>query len=314
VEALIHIRPLDATRDAMDAITSLLHRAYASLAAMGLNYTAVDQSEQTTAKRFAGGQGFVAEQDGTIVGTVVVRGALDADAHPDARVCAWYLRRDLAHLHQLGVEPALQGQGVGTALIAACEQWARDRGFNAIALDTAMPATHLRQRYAALGYAEVGDVQWSGKRYRTAIMVKPLSATAPSGDDAEHRCALVRALWAHVQARDWAGMRAAFHDDAVMHWPVTDERLEGAEVIVGVNTEYPEGWTLAVIAVDALADGRVHALVEVKQDGVTYFNNARFTFRGARIAEATEYWATAQAPPAWRTPERFGPALRRTNA
>jgi GNAT superfamily N-acetyltransferase len=306
----VTIRPL-ASGDSLDALTALLHRAYASLAAMGLNYTAVDQSVQMTARRFALGQGFVAEREGTIVGTVVVQGPHDADATPDVRACAWYLRRDLAHLHQLGVEPAAQGQGIGSALISACEDWARERGFPAIALDTALPATHLRQRYAAFGYAEVDSVQWKGKRYRTVIMVKPLRGAAPGADDTEHRCALVRALWAHIEARDWASMRAAFTDDAVLHWPVTAERLDGAELIVRVNAEYPEGWSIHVRSVDAMADGRVHALVEVTQDGVTYFNNARCTFRGTHIAEATEHWATGAAPPAWRTTEKLGAGYHR---
>jgi ketosteroid isomerase-like protein len=130
-------------------------------------------------------------------------------------------------------------------------------------------------------------------------------------DDAAHRCALVRALWAHVQARDWAAMRTAFADDAVLHWPVTGERFEGADLIVRVNAEYPEGWTVAVKAVDALVDGRVHALVEVTQDGVTYFCHSRCTFRGALIAEAVEHWATQDAPPARRTAAKLGPGYHR---
>lgn len=293
------IRPL-APSDSLEALTALLHRAYAPLGARGLNYTAVDQNVDATARRFAGGHGLVAEQAGQVVGTVVVNGPLDADEKPDARACAWYLRRDVAHLHQLGVEPAAQGQGIGQALIAACERWATAQGFCAIALDTAMPATHLRQRYAALGYAEVGDVQWSGKRYRTVIMVKALSGAAPRSDDAEHRCALVRALWAHVQARDWAAMRAAFADDVVTLWPVTGERFEGADAIVRINAEYPEGWRIEVKAVDALADGRVHSVVEVPHGEQRFFAHSRFTFAGTRIVQLCEHWATAEAPPAWR--------------
>lgn len=293
------IRPL-APSDSPEALTALLHRAYARLGAMGLNYTAVDQGVEITRDRFASGQGFVAEQAGVVVGTVVVSGPLDADKRPDARACAWYLRRDLAHLHQLGVEPAAQSQGIGQALIAACERWAVDQGFRAIALDTAMPATHLRQRYAALGYIEVGDVQWSGKRYRTVIMVKPLFSVTPAADDAEHRCALVRALWAHVQARDWAAMRAAFADDVVTLWPVTGERFDGADMIVRVNAEYPEGWQIEVVAVDALADGRVHSIVEVPHGEQRFFAHSRFTFTGTRIAQLCEHWAVSEAPPAWR--------------
>jgi ketosteroid isomerase-like protein len=154
-------------------------------------------------------------------------------------------------------------------------------------------------------------VQWSGKRYRTVIMVKPLAAAAPpSADDAEHRCASVRALWAHVQARDWAGMRACFTDDATMAWPCTAERFEGAELIVRVNAEYPEGWTIRQRAVDAMADGRVHSLVEVIQPPQRFFAHSRFTFRGERIASVVEHWSQLEAPPAWRTAERMGPGYR----
>jgi GNAT superfamily N-acetyltransferase len=304
------LRPL-APGDSLEALTALLHRAYARLAAMGLNYTAVDQSVETTARRVADGRCFVIEQGGTIAATVTVNGPWDAQTLPGARECAWYLRRDVAHLHQLAVDPAHQGQGHGDRLVEACERWAREQGYRAIALDTAQPAEHLRRRYARLGYAEVDTVQWAGKRYRTVVMVKPLAGTAPTTDDAEHRRALVHALWAHVQARAWTAMRAAFHDDAVLHWPVTGERFEGADLIVRVNAEYPEGWTLRVRAVDALADGRVHALVEVTQDGVTYFNHSRCSFRGARIAEATEHWATAEAPPAWRQAAALGAGYHR---
>jgi GNAT superfamily N-acetyltransferase len=293
------LRPI-APSDSLEALTSLLHRAYARLSAMGLNYTAVDQSVETTRARFASGQGFVAESDGVPIGCVVVAGPFDADRTPGTRRSPWYLRRDIAHLHQLAVEPSQQGRGLGDRLMAACEAWAREHGFRAIALDTAEPAHHLRARYARLGYAESDHAQWEGKRYRSLILVKPLEGPAPTTDDGEHRCALVRALWAHVQARDWVAMRAAFADDAAMLWPVTRERFDGADLIVRVNAEYPEGWSIEVKEIDALADGRVHSLVEVPHGDQRYFGHSRFTFEGARIAHACEHWATAEAPPAWR--------------
>ena len=293
------LRPL-APSDSLAALTALLHGAYSRLGAMGLNYTAVDQTVAVTAQRVASGQCFVAEREGRIVGTVTVGGAWDVQRVPGARQCPWYLRRDIAHLHQLGVDPAAQGQGIGTALIAACEQWARAQGLGAIALDTAAPASHLRARYARLGYSDADEVQWSGKTYRTVIMVKALTGPVPCTGDVEHRCALVRALWAHVQARDWAAMRAAFADDVRTLWPVTGERFVGADVIVRINAEYPEGWRIEVKEIDALADGRVHSLVEVPHGEQRFFAHSRFTFAGTQIAQLCEHWAVAEAPPAWR--------------
>jgi GNAT superfamily N-acetyltransferase len=182
----VQVRPL-APSDSLDALTALLHRAYARLGAMGLNFTAVDQSVETTRARFTAGQGFVLDDAGTLAGCVVVAGPFDLGRHPGALRSPWYLRRDVAHLHQLAVDPARQGERLGDRLIAACEAWARAQGFRAIALDTAEPAQHLRARYARLGYTEVDVVQWDGKRYRSLILVKPLDGPAPTVHDAAHR-------------------------------------------------------------------------------------------------------------------------------
>ena len=45
--------------DSIVELTSLLHKAYARLGDMGLNYTAVDQTPEVTAKRMLGGVCFV---------------------------------------------------------------------------------------------------------------------------------------------------------------------------------------------------------------------------------------------------------------
>ena len=65
------VRPFAAS-DSLDALTALLHRAYARLGAMGLNFTAVDQSVEMTRRRVESGQCFVAEANGALVGTVTV--------------------------------------------------------------------------------------------------------------------------------------------------------------------------------------------------------------------------------------------------
>lgn len=302
----IRIRPLEAG-DSLQALTTLLHRAYAPLGAAGMNFTAVDQDVEVTRQRVQRGRCFVAERAGELVGTVTVDGMYDPNTQRWARATPWFFRRDVAHLHQYAVDPACQRGGVGAGLMAACEQWARAGGHRALALDTAMPAGHLRERYRRTGFAEVASVQWDGKRYRSVIMVKPLDdGVALHEHDAEHRAAIVRTLWACFEARDWAAARALFADEAHLHWFASGEHFDDADAIIRVNAIYPEGWAIRVVEVTPMADGRVHSLVEVRQDGRRFVGHALWRFDAGRIADVHETWATAEAPPAWRHAAAIG--------
>jgi uncharacterized damage-inducible protein DinB/GNAT superfamily N-acetyltransferase len=178
----ITIRPL-AARDSFAELTTLVHEAYAPLAAQGMNFTAAVQDEATTRRRAAEGQCFVAEEDGAVedgavLGTVTVCGPYDLATAQWAVDAPWFRDRDTAHFHQFAVAPAHQRRGVGRRLIAACEQWARSGGFKHMALDTALPAVDLRNLYKRLGYTDVGQVQWQGKTYRSVIMQKALHHSA----------------------------------------------------------------------------------------------------------------------------------------
>jgi len=177
------IRPLAAS-DSLEALTELLHRAYAALGAQGWNFTAVDQSVELTAKRVAGGGCLLAELEGAgdgvnapalrLVGTVNVSGPYKLAPGAWGLDTPWYQREDTAILSQYAVDPAYQGRGFGERLMEAAEAWARDRGYAFIALDTAKPAAHLQRRYAQRGYAAKAEVQWEGKCYSSILMVKPL--------------------------------------------------------------------------------------------------------------------------------------------
>lgn len=169
----IDIRPL-AARDSLDALTALLHLAYAPLAAAGLNFTAATQTKDVTARRAAEGQCYVAQQAGRIVGTVTVCGPYAEGMAPWANSVPWFRERNTAHFHQFAVHPDLQGQGLGRRLVATCERWALQHGYRRMALDTAEPAESLRALYTRLGYADVGHVQWERKAYRSVIMQKVL--------------------------------------------------------------------------------------------------------------------------------------------
>ena len=164
---MLKIRPL-LPSDSMVQITQLLHRAYAKLGSMGLNYTAVDQTAEVTASRIAGGHCYVSEWLGTLAGAIIVKPTYEANE------CEYFTRPGVAAVHQFGVDPSLQSKGIGRALLATSEQWAFERGFRELAMDTAEQAQHLISLYARLGYNPVGFVQWSGKMYRSVVLSKAM--------------------------------------------------------------------------------------------------------------------------------------------
>lgn len=120
-EAIV-IRPMGPD-DSIDELTTLLHRSYAGLGNMGLNYTAVDQSTETTRERLSLGFAFVAiDPQDRLVGTVVFYRPQRSTGSP------WLERPEVANFGQLAVDPALQRRGIGSRLMDLVEEQARAVG------------------------------------------------------------------------------------------------------------------------------------------------------------------------------------------
>lgn len=199
-----------AARDSIDALTRLLHRAYAPLLADGLDFPAATQPPDVTARRAAEGQCFVAERNGELLGTITVCGpqpGADGRAEPAARALA---ERDTAQFHQFAVDPTAQGQGVGRRLVTRCEEWALERGYRVMALEAAEPAGALRRLYARLGYEDVDLTQRPGHAYRCVIMRKRLDRS-PLREQlqtmARYNLWATRRLYEHVDALPEADYR-----------------------------------------------------------------------------------------------------------
>lgn len=167
----IEVRRLDAT-DSIPALTRLLHRAYAPLAAMGLRYMATHQSDEVTRERAASGECWVAVVgEGALVGTILFKEAARTMGLP------WLDRPEVASLGQFAVAPELQGAGLGARLMALAERRAFETGAAEIALDTAEPAGHLVALYQRRGYRVIEHTRWSHTNYRSVIMSKPVRVT-----------------------------------------------------------------------------------------------------------------------------------------
>jgi GNAT superfamily N-acetyltransferase len=166
----VELRRFDPARDSYDALTAMLHRAFARLGAMQLNCTCVDQNAAVTRQRATRGDCYVAVCDGRIVGTMTLY------APDQESLCEIYHRDDTASVRQFGVEPEWQSRGIGTLLLAFADHWAATRGYAELALDTPQPAAHLIDFYRGHGFRIVDFVHFDGKRYDSAILSKPAVA------------------------------------------------------------------------------------------------------------------------------------------
>lgn len=165
------IRPWS-TKDSVSEITTLLHAAYAPLAAAGMRYVASHQDDHTTRDRLTRGFPFVAvADDGNITGTITCY-ATSAESP-----CAWYRRNGVFRFGQFAVRPGLQRGGIGSALLEMVEREARSRGAVELACDTAESAELLIRWYGGLGFRFVEHVSWPDTNYRSVVLSKSLPHT-----------------------------------------------------------------------------------------------------------------------------------------
>lgn len=94
----------------------------------------------------------VADDGGTILGTATLE--VDRRIEPDREP----LPPGDTEIRMLGVDPAVQGRGIGRALVLACEGEACSRGMRRSVLHTNEDMTAARRLYEDLGYAREADV------------------------------------------------------------------------------------------------------------------------------------------------------------
>lgn len=158
--------------DNIPQVTGLLHRAYAKQVAMGLKPLAGRQDDATTLRRVQSGECYLAIQAGPkgekIVGTILFHEVEDAKGPP------WFQNPQVDSFSQFGVDPDLQGHGIGQLLLDKCEARALECGSTELALSMAEPDTDLMRYYLKRGYRFIENWQWPYTNYLSAILSKSL--------------------------------------------------------------------------------------------------------------------------------------------
>lgn len=181
-----------------------------------------------------------------------------------------------------------QNRGIGAKVMRwVCDQ--ADAELLPVEL-CALKGSDANRFYLHWGFAKVGEGEWDNDYLR-------MPAT-PS-------VRAVRQFWAALQARDWCAARSCLYDDVQTVWWTSGERISSADALIEVNARYPEGWTIHLLEVEHLQDGRVMSLARVDHPPQRFFATSFFRVDDGRIAGIDEYWATVAAPPAWRNSDAF---------
>ena len=163
------IRPFDESKDSVEELTELLHRAYKRLADMGLNFIATFQTVEYTRNYFKKGKCFVLTSGDKIEGTIFYQIVMWDDA-PEI-----YKNPESVLVGKFAVEPSLQKIGLGEKLMDFVESYAAMNGKKRVVLDTSEKAKHLIDYYTRRGYKFIENWQWPDVNYRSVIMSKELS-------------------------------------------------------------------------------------------------------------------------------------------
>jgi GNAT superfamily N-acetyltransferase len=186
-------------------------------------------------------------------------------------------------LDHLYIDPPMQRRGIGSqALGWVCRQ--ADDQLLPVEL-VALKGSDANRFYQRHGFALTADGTWDHDYIRMP--------TTPS-------LRAVRRLWAGFEARDWAAARAVLHDALQVAWRGTGERFIGADAYIEVNRRYPEGWTLHLLELAHLQDGRVLSMVRIDHGDGTFFATSLFRVDDGLITAIDEVFAMVEEPPAWR--------------
>lgn len=119
---------------------------------------------------------------------------------------------------------------------------------------------------------------------------------------------VVRAFYARMEARDWAGVDALLADGVVYEMPQTRERITGRDAYLDFCRAYPGDWHLQVHRVVAGADGEVAVWVRALDQGRPVDNLAFLTLDGqGLVTRFADFWPEPYEPPSHRPPgiERY---------
>lgn len=108
-------------------------------------------------------------------------------------------------------------------------------------------------------------------------------------------------FWETMKTNDFYAVAGLLHDDYVLEWPQSGERIRGRENFAVINTAYPaEGkWQFTINQI--VAEGDFVVTDVTVTDGSRTDRAITFsTVRDGKILKQIEFWPEPFEAPAWR--------------
>ena len=116
--------------------------------------------------------------------------------------------------------------------------------------------------------------------------------------DQELRAALER-HWAASDANDFETEHSIYHDDAVLEYPQSGERIRGRSNIQITRTKQPSNKRFSVRRILGGGDLWITEYI-LSYDGKPSYTVSIMEFRGDKVARETQYFADPFVAPAFR--------------
>lgn len=112
---------------------------------------------------------------------------------------------------------------------------------------------------------------------------------------------IVERFWAAMQSNDFKAASEILHDDYVLDWPQSGERIRGRANFIAVNENYPARGRWQFTVHRLLADGnQVVSDVSVTDGSIRGRAITFSTIQDGRIISQVEFWPDSFPPAEWR--------------
>ena len=112
---------------------------------------------------------------------------------------------------------------------------------------------------------------------------------------------LLEQFWQTMQSNDFYAVAQLLHDDFILEWAQSGERIRGRDNFAKLNTAYPTQGTWHFTINSIVADGDEVVTDVSVTDGTLHDRVITFsTIRDGKIWKQVEFWPEPFAAPEWR--------------